>query len=960
MSLSASPTWAVWVGWVLVVSLFLTQVLVALVAAQLLWRNSAFGIAVRSALTRLVVDKMGTLASAGKVAAHILNVCSNDLQRVFMMFMFTPILAGGVFGVLGVCIALLARFDVAGLPPAAVLLLSFVVNQMLSRLASRVSARVLPLTDQRVKLMSHVIRAIAVVKLFAWEELLSERVSKVRAQELVQRRKAATVAALLEAVALSTILLASFLFIMTWSLLKRPFVASEVFTGLSLVIIGRIPLIQVQLFAQYAGEARSSFGRIGAVLLLPSLPPSVAQTERLGDGVQTSVVAEDAVLRPGADNEFALSGITFSCRAGEVVCVVGQVGSGKSTLLLGVIQALPASSGSLRTVGNCAYVPQEQFLINSSLRDNILFGSSFDEDRYQRVLLWCCLGPDLLQLVDGDRTEIGAFGVNISGGQKSRVALARAAYASGRQILVLDDPFSALDAHVGRTVFERLIKAAVGEGKLVVVSTHQLHLARECTSVVCLAGGRMAETGSFGELVAKEGGVTRAMMEQYSDEQRTQHDNGDILSLERKRPLLSGSGLHAGLAAKAALSSSPPQSLKSVYALVRKEESAAGTVRWAVWRTWVGGMSAAALLVLLLAVLAFSTQGFMDFFISYWVADSLHLPSTTYLFVYAILTVFVLLCYLAYLCFFWPLALRASQMLHNRAFDRVLRGTMAWFESVPSGRVLNRFAKDVDVTDHGLPEAFKVFFGNVLQLVMFSVVISVAFPFFLIALFPVFFIFLAVTLYFNRSNRQIRRLEALVRSPVFSEISTLLTGLQTLRVYGQTGDFARQLLRRVDTYSSAVFMFWSMSRWLALRLDLTCALVVFVSSLISVSLRGMVAPSYAAIAITYSMRMGSFLQWTFRNLSLMESSAVSAERMIEYAEDIPIEAQGGATAVPEGWPAQGRIEFEGVSVRYAPELPLSLKGLQLTVEAGQHVGVVGRTGAGKVRVYFCSLLCSLL
>jgi ATP-binding cassette subfamily C (CFTR/MRP) protein 1 len=234
-----------------------------------------------------------------------------------------------------------------------------------------------------------------------------------------------------------------------------------------------------------------------------------------------------------------------------------------------------------------------------------------------------------------------------------------------------------------------------------------------------------------------------------------------------------------------------------------------------------------------------------------------------------------------------------------------------------------------------------------LQLLMFAVVISVAFPYFLIALFPVCALFVAVTVYFNRSNRQIRRIEALVRSPVFSEISTLLTGLQTLRVYGQTREFADQLLARADTFSSAVFMFWSLSRWLALRLDLTCSVVVLVASVIAVSLRGVVSASFAAIAITYSMRMSSFLQWTFRNLSIMESSAVSAERLIEYADDIPTEPQGGSSDVPENWPDKGEIEFDNVSVRYAPQLPLSLRSLQLRVGAGQHVGVVGRTGAGK-------------
>ena len=394
--------------------------------------------------------------------------------------------------------------------------------------------------------------------------------------------------------------------------------------------------------------------------------------------------------------------------------MVGQVGSGKSTLLQGVIQALPAAQGSLVTTGNCAYVPQEQFLINSTLRNNVLFGSPLDEERYRRALRCCCLEPDLLQLVDGDRTEIGAFGVNISGGQKSRVALARAVYASGRQILVLDDPFSALDAHVGRQVFERLVRAAREENKLMVVSTHQLHLTRQASAVLCLAGGRLCEQGSYEELMGGAGaGVFRQMMEQYSDEQRKQQDNHDILSLERKRPALASSGGGGGggggvVVAPDASASAAGFSAKSLYALVRREESATGSVEWAVWRTWLRGMSPVALGVLLLAVSAFATQGFADFWISFWVSNALGLSSTAYLGVYAGLTVLVLAGYYCYLIAYWPLALRASQALHNAALARVLRATMHWFESVPTGRVLNRFAKDVDVLDQGLPEAFKV------------------------------------------------------------------------------------------------------------------------------------------------------------------------------------------------------------------------------------------------------------
>ncbi len=212
---------------------------------------------------------------------------------------------------------------------------------------------------------------------------------------------------------------------------------------------------------------------------------------------------------------------------------------------------------------------------------------------------------------------------------------------------------------------------------------------------------------------------------------------------------------------------------------------------------------------------------------------------------------------------------------------------------------------------------------------------------------PVAIAFFWLTLYFNRTNRQIRRLEGLLRSPVFSDMSTLLSGLQTLRVYNQTEEFSRRLLWRVDRFSSSVYMFWSLSRWLSTRLDFLCACLVLSASIFSVAFKGTLPSSFSAIAITYTLRMGSFLQWTFRNLSLMEASAVSAERLMEYGDSIPLETQGGWKDLPADWPSEGRIEVENASMRYAPELPLSLRSLSLSVLPGQRVGIVGRTGAGK-------------
>jgi hypothetical protein len=298
------PTWKAYIGWILIAFMFVVQLLICITASQMLWRNSTLAISVRSACSKMLVEKVLTLASTNKVAAHFLNLMSNDLQRLFMLTMFGPIMVGGVLGVLGVAVALVVQFDAAGAPPAVILMCSFPLNQFLSWKGSRLSRVVLPLADARVKLMSHIIKAMTVVKLFAWEELLMQRIVTVRASELAQRRKASTINALLEATALATIALATILFLLTWTLLGRVFLASDIFTAIALIVVGRVPLIQVQLFAQFFGEGSASLGRIAEALQLPSLPPA-PQSGVLLSG-PAAVEAENALLRPGDEGEFEL------------------------------------------------------------------------------------------------------------------------------------------------------------------------------------------------------------------------------------------------------------------------------------------------------------------------------------------------------------------------------------------------------------------------------------------------------------------------------------------------------------------------------------------------------------------------------------------------------------------------------------------------------------------------------
>ena len=912
------------IGWIFAVCLFLSLVISNVVNSNTLWQNAILGARVRSSVTALLIRKISRLRDSENVAGGILNFSSNDLQRVFLMFLFTPVLAGGIGGVIGIVAALLARYGLAGVAPSVILLLSFPANRVASKFAANFSRQVLPVTDKRVKLMGEIIRSISAVKLYGWESLFCSAIDDIRTLELKKRLSSARAAAALESLALVTIIVSSVLYVLSLTFLGRPFTASTVFTGISLILISRIPLVQLQLFSQYAGESKVCFSRLKDILLLPEQNDDGSKAEASEVFVEGR---SGSTIQVGEDFEIELQDFKFQK---GVVGILGEVGSGKSTFLLGCIRALEG----LVVSGTNSFSPNPSFIINATLKENIVFGLEFNESKYRDTIRRCCLQPDLEQLVNGDETEIGAFGVNLSGGQKARVSLARAMY-SDRQILVLDDPLSALDANVGAQVFES-IREGLGD-KLVIVATHQLQYASRFDQLLVLKEGKIAQIGTFDECMMHPESELARMMEQ-KEHQETDAGAGATQALTRKRETLKrSSGTNKEVVAKSG----------TARKLIQEETSQTGKVSSKVYRDWIAGFGWLVIWVVAIALLSFGLQAFIDFWLRFWIDGAFAgFSSQLYLGIYALLAALAIVLYALYLQLYWPLALKSAGNLHDKVFRRMMKGKISWFEATPEGRILNRFAKDVDVVDQQLPESVKVFVGNAIQLVSFVAVISVAFPFFLIALGPLCLLFFLITRYFTRANRQIRRIEGVARSPVFSGLGNLLTGLVSLRTFGQTDTFIDQLHSNVDGYTSAVVMFWSTSRWLGLRLDLLCSIIVLVASIIAVALRGSIPASTAGIAITYSMRLGSFLQWTFRNKAILESSATSAERLIEFTQ-LPVEDDSATMDPPKDWPSRGLISFDSVVYKYAADLPPALSGLSFKVLAGEHIGICGRTGAGK-------------
>ncbi|CAG9463350.1 unnamed protein product [Pedinophyceae sp. YPF-701] len=922
------------------------------------------------------------------------------------------------------------------------------IQGSLVRLLGRLRSRAAAVTDERVRLAGEAIAGALAVKFAAWEAPLARQLAGLRSKEHSVLRKRALIVATNFSVQFMIVPLVAFLTFTTARMVGKELSVPSVFYTMALLNLPRLWMaIFFVRSVETLTEGRIAVRRIDRFLSLPDAPApnalkggdavdacairvprcdfdwgEAAEVSTRGDAAEgksakggrrtyaigaaageaaamsrrgrsksaKSTASEDpwaaAASQRRANIGPVLKDIELTVARGELLGVCGPVGSGKSSLLAGLLGELPPAGDapSPAVAGAVAYCSQNPWIVQGTLRENVLFGAAAPEaprdaaafeERYRAAVAASALPADIAALPDGDETELGERGINLSGGQKARLALARAAF-SQTDVVLLDDPLSAVDPRVGATLFEKCIGGGgVMAGRTRVLVTHQRQYLPRCDRVLVLRGGRIAALGPYEEVrgaiedaiaptsaTEKAAGTGAAAdvadiapealtVDVLDDEKGGEDGKGSADEGDRSTDDTEGKTEGSDGGKGGSDSAGDKKLAKARTELVREEKTITGSVSWGVYWAFVVQMGLPGASVVLILLLA--GQG-LAMFHEVWLARWADAPpdeqdETWQIWGYGALTAGVVVASVLRSGLFFLLALGASTRLHDEMSMRVLRSPLEFFHTNPTGRVLNRFSKDQGIVDEQMPMVFFDSMQSGLLVVAAFGFVAVAVPFVLPTLLPLAAVFYFVRRRYLGASREVKRFEATTRSPVFAAFSAALKGLPVIRAYRAQPRFLRAFAAMLDLNASWWSCFIGTSRWIGFKLDLISGLVLLSCCCLTIALKSSVSSELVAVMVANVLQLSGLMQWAVRQTAELENHMTSTERMVEYA-NLPHEAKWvseGARTPPEGWPGAGVIEYRGVSARYRAGLPLVLRDLTFTIPGGTSCGVVGRTGSGK-------------
>ncbi|KAI0455788.1 P-loop containing nucleoside triphosphate hydrolase protein [Xylaria acuta] len=835
------------------------------------------------------------------------------------------------------------------------------LNLWATRKYSDAQDSVMTIRDERMALTGEALRGIRQIKFSAVEDKWQSMVFAIRDRELKQQWWVYMLVSGLLCIWMAAPLLFSTVSLAIHAWQNGSISPSTAFTSLAIFGTLEYALSVVPNLITEAVDANVSVQRIQKHLQRQER----VVPETVGDHVTFDHVTVQWPSEDHFGGSFALRELDLRFPKGELSVICGKTGSGKTLLLASILGESDVIQGSIRLPANqdvsdeewidpasVAYVAQIPWTENATIRDNILFGLPFVQKRYEQVIWACALERDIEIMPDGEFTEVGANGINLSGGQRWRLTFARALY-SRAATLVLDDIFSAVDAHVGRHLLQHALLGSLATGRTRILATHHEELVLPATSYLV----RLHETN--GSSYASATSLTPKNIDRADTTTLTDFIKNNGIS----RPSRSQDRQSSDTLQEVDIDPvMPPKPTKFVEDEVRER----GHIKWQVYKAYMVAAGGFRFWTTALGVfvLAQGTLLGRAWLVKVWTEQDVResptmdageanttnpTPATNdhlYFFLGGYLIVSLLAAVLAGVkfVFFCRGSIEASRRLFESFTQTVLRAPLRWLDTVPQGRILNRFAADFSSVDSKLARDVSHFWESglaFLAIVIAGMFVSVymLLPSVLLGVICVYY-----TAQYLPGAREIKRLEATAQSPVFEHFGSTLIGLLTIRCFKKDDDYQMRMHDKLDEYARATWHLWLTQRWMSFRMGTIGAVFAFAVASV-VAARSDIEAALAGFALSFSLQYSEAVVETIRRYSAMELDMNSTERIVEYT-DMPTEDRSGIEPPPT-WPSHGRIRVEGLEAGYAPGLPSVLKGLTFDIEPGQRIGVVGRTGSGK-------------
>ncbi|KAJ6323984.1 hypothetical protein OIU76_011313 [Salix suchowensis] len=867
-------------GLVLAFIFFFSKTVESLTQRHWYFGAQRIGVRVRAALSALVYKKSLSVKFAGSSKGKIINMINVDVERIGDF-------CWNIHGVwllpFQVFLALVILYRNLGAAPSIAALSSTILvmvsNTPLASNQQRLHSRIMEAKDSRIKATSETLKNMRVLKLYSWEQTFLKKLLELRETERIWLRR----------------------YLYTSSAIAFLFWASP--TLVSAITFGVCIILKTPLTTGTVLSALATFRILQEPIYnLPELISMIAQTK-----------------------------------------FVDQLGLGKSSLLHSIIGEIPRISGAgIKVHGTKAYVPQSAWIQTRTVRDNVLFGKDMNKGFYAEVLEGCALNPDIEQWSDGDLTVVGERGVNLSGGQKQRIQLARAVY-SNSDVYILDDPFSAVDAHTATHLFKKCLMQLLSK-KTVIYATHQLEFLEAADLVLVMKDSMIVQSGTYKDLIADPTGELVGQMVAHRRSLNQVNPPQEDNSSTRVPSQLNQIEVTEEKFEE-------PNSTDRFPERTQEEVSETGRVKWSVYSTFITSAYKGALvpIILLCQVLFQGLQMGSNYWIAWATEENHKVTGEKLIGIFILLSCGSSIFILGRAVFLATIAVETAQRLFLGMISSVFRANISFFDATPSSRILSRSSTDQSTVDTDIPYRLAGLAFALIQLLSIIILMSqVAWQ-----VFPIFLVILGISIwyqaYYITTARELARMVGIRKAPILHHFSESIAGAATIRCFNQEERFLTRNLSLIDDYSRIVFHNSGTTEWLCMRINFLFNLGFFLVLIILVNLpKSAINPSLAGLAATYGLNLNVLQAWVVWNLCNVENKMISVERILQFTKipsEAPLLIEDYAPKLE--WPVDGRVELIGLHVQYGPSLPMVLKGITCTFPGGKKIGVVGRTGSGK-------------